>query len=150
MLYVASPALRADYPGIDIDAKSNRQWPAVVDAIESALEQGTVRDVVIIAAGTNAGLKDPAPLVEALDALGPDRLVVLVNIYHSSSWIPESNENMASVAADYPNVVVADWAGTITDHLDELQPDGIHPDMDGMYLFSDVVTTAFEQAIDAD
>src|SRR5690606_10952394 len=43
MLYVAAPALKADFPGIDIDAKSNRQWPAVVDAIRDALDDGTVR-----------------------------------------------------------------------------------------------------------
>lgn len=142
MLYVASPALRDDFPGIAIDAKSNRQWPDVVAAIETALAAGTVRDVVIIAAGTNAGLRDPAPLEQALELLGPDRRVVLVTIYHSSSWIGESNENMVAVAANHPNVVVADWYGTITQNLDQLQPDGVHPDMDGMYLFSDVVTAA--------
>ncbi|WP_420112274.1 acyltransferase family protein [Pseudactinotalea sp.] len=145
MLYVAAPALKADFPGIAIDAKSNRQWPAVVDAIRSALDEGTVRDIVVIVAGTNAGLKDPAPLQEALELLGPDRYVVLVTIYHSSSWIPESNENMIEVAAQHPNVVVADWYGTITQHLDQLQPDGVHPDMDGMYLFSDVVAEALAE-----
>ena len=145
MLYVAAPALKADFPGIAIDAKSNRQWPAVVDAIRAALEEGTVREVVVIVAGTNAGLTDPAPLQEALELLGPDRRVVLVTIYHSSSWIEESNENLLAVAAQHPNVVVADWYGTITEHLDQLQPDGVHPDMDGMYLFSDVVAEALSQ-----
>ncbi len=150
MLYVASPALQADYPGIAIDATSNRQWPDVVDAIRSAVDDDAVRPVVVIAAGTNAGLRDPEPLREALDLLGPDRLVVLVNIYHSSSWVPESNETMARVAAEYPNAVVADWATAIAAQPSQLQPDGVHPDMDGMYLFSDVVTEAFAAATGAD
>lgn len=146
MLYVAAPGLRERFPGIAIDAKSNRQWPDVVDAIEAALDRDEVRDVVVVAAGTNAGLKDPAPLEEALELLGPDRLVVLVNIYHSSSWIPESNATMDAVAAQHPNVVVADWYGTITQNLDQLQPDGVHPDMDGMHLFADVVAQALASA----
>ncbi|GAB2616005.1 acyltransferase family protein [Pseudactinotalea suaedae] len=145
MLYVAAPALTADFPGIAIDAKSNRQWPQVVEAIRAAVAADTVREVVVIVAGTNAGLRDPAPLEEALDLLGPDRRVVLVTIYHSSSWIEESNENLVQVASEHPNVVVADWYGTITQHLDQLQPDGVHPDMDGMHLFSDVVAAALSE-----
>ncbi|HLS64037.1 MAG TPA: acyltransferase, partial [Ruania sp.] len=74
-----------------------------------------------------------------------DHQVVLVNIYGASSWVPESNENLTDIAADYPNVVVADWHSAATEHPDQLQPDTIHPDMDGMYLYADVVQDALEQ-----
>nr|WP_227993759.1 acyltransferase family protein [Pseudactinotalea sp. HY160] len=143
MLYVAAPALAAELPGIDIDAESNRQWPAVAEAIDDALAAGTVRDVVIIAAGTNAGARDVALIDATLDALGPDRSVVLVNIYGSSFWVEESNDNLAAVAAARENVAVADWHQAATEHPDRLQPDRTHPDMEGMYLYSAVVQDAF-------
>ncbi|MBZ2197708.1 acyltransferase family protein [Occultella gossypii] len=142
MLYVAAPGLTADLPGISIDAQSNRQWPDVLAAIQAAVEAGSVREYVVIAAGTNAGVRDPDLVRAALDLLGPDRFVVLVNIYGSSSWVPESNQNLADLAAEYPNVAVADWNAAATAHPEQLQPDLIHPNMDGMYLFSDVVRAA--------
>ncbi|CAM3372634.1 acyltransferase family protein [Occultella aeris] len=142
MLYVAAPGLSADLPGIGIDAQSNRQWPDVLAAIQAAVAAGSVREHVVIAAGTNAGVRDPDLVRAALDLLGPDRSVVLVNIYGSSSWVPESNQNLADVAAEYPNVAVADWNAAATAHPEQLQPDLIHPNMDGMYLFSDVVQAA--------
>src|SRR5699024_8093979 len=136
--YVAAPALAADLPGIDIDAESNRQWPAVADAVTSALTADTVRQVVIIAAGTNAGARDVALIESTLDALGAERAVVLVNIYGSSSWVAEANENLAAITADRENVAIADWHQAALEHPDQLQPDKIHPDMEGMYLYSEV------------
>ena len=142
MMYVAAPGLTEAFPEMSIDAVSNRQWPDVQQAVESAIEDGSIRDVVIIAAGTNAGVRDPEIVRDTLDEIGAERQVVLVNIYGSSSWVPESNENLDAIAADYPNVVVADWNGAATEHPDQLQPDNIHPDMEGMHLYADVVETA--------
>src|SRR5699024_7179155 len=56
MLYVAARTLSKKSPGINIDAVSNRQWPDVQQAVEESLAADTVRDVVVIAAGTNAGV----------------------------------------------------------------------------------------------
>ncbi|WP_175476905.1 acyltransferase family protein [Ruania alba] len=145
MMYVAAPGLSATFPGMSIDAESNRQWPAVAETVAAALDEGTVRDVVVIAAGTNAGVREPEIVRETLDLLGPDREVVLVNIYGSSFWVEESNENLAEIAADYPNVVIADWHQAALDHPEDLQPDRIHPDMEGMYLYADIVQAALEE-----
>ena len=144
MLYVAAPALSKEYPGIDIDAVSNRQWPDVQQAVDEAVAADTVRDVVVIAAGTNAGVTDEQVVRDTLDALGPDRQIVLVNIYGASYWVPEANQTLSDIAADYPNAVVADWQDAAEEHPDQLQPDAIHPDMDGMYLYADVVTKALQ------
>ncbi|HLS63105.1 MAG TPA: acyltransferase family protein, partial [Ruania sp.] len=118
MMYVAAPGLTDAFPGMDIDAVSNRQWPDVRAAIEGAIDDGSIRDVVIIAAGTNAGVRDQEIVRDTLDDIGPDHQVVLVNIYGASSWVPESNENLTDIAADYPNVVVADWHSAATEHPD--------------------------------
>src|SRR5690606_12462679 len=71
MLYVAAPGIHDRLPGISIDAESNRQWPQVAAAIEGALANGSLRDVVLIAAGTNAGARDTALINSVLDKIGP-------------------------------------------------------------------------------
>ncbi|UFU05641.1 acyltransferase family protein [Ruania halotolerans] len=144
MMYVAAPGLNATFPGMAIDAESNRQWPEVAEAVAAALDEGTVRDLVVIAAGTNAGVREPEIVRQTLDLLGPDRQVVLVNIYGSSFWVEDSNETLVEIAADYPNVVIADWHQAALDHPEDLQPDRIHPDMEGMYLYAEVVQAALE------
>lgn len=149
MLYVAAPGIADSLPGIAIDAESNRQWPQIATAIREAVEAGTVREFVVIAAGTNAGVREPQIVRDTLDTLGPHRKVVLVNIYGSSYWVPESNENLDDIAAEYSNVVVADWNAAATAHPDQLQPDRIHPNMSGMALYADVITDALADVTDA-
>ncbi|WP_235020059.1 acyltransferase family protein [Ruania rhizosphaerae] len=148
MMYVAAPGLTATFPGMSVDAESNRQWPAVAEVVQSAAADDAVRDIVVIAAGTNAGVRDPGLVRETLDAFGPDRKIVLVNIYGSSFWVEESNDNLDAIAADYPNVVVADWYTAAVEHPEDLQPDGIHPDMEGMYLYAEVVQAALDELLE--
>ncbi|UFU03872.1 acyltransferase [Ruania suaedae] len=145
MMYVAAPGLTAAFPDMSIDAESNRQWPAVAQAVQRAVETGDVGATVVIAAGTNAGVRDAGLVRETLDVLGPDRQVVLVNIYGTSFWVEESNDTLAAIAADYPNVVVADWYTAAVEHPEDLQPDGVHPDMEGMHRYAAVVQEALEQ-----
>lgn len=142
MLYVAAPALNEDFPGIAINAESNRQWPHVSATIKASLQAGSVRDIVIIVAGTNAGARDVELIEETVDALGPGRHIVLVNLYGSSRWIPESNEILAGIAAERPNVAIADWNRAARTNPDQLQPDNVHPNFEGMSLFSDTVHSA--------
>jgi hypothetical protein len=40
---------------------------------------------------------------------------------------------------------VADWHGAISARPELLQADGIHPDLDGAYLYADVVAGAFAE-----
>lgn len=142
MMYVAAPGLLDQFPGMQIDARSNRQWPEVLEAVRAAEEAGTLRQTVVIAAGTNAGVDDPQLVGDALDVLGPDRIVVLVNLYGESSFIAESNQILAEFAEERSNVVVADWYSEISANLQDLQPDLVHPDWDGMFRFADVVDEA--------
>lgn len=150
MLYVAAPALAQDFPGIDINAESNRQWPHVAAAIDTAIANGSIRDIVIIAAGTNAGAQDVALIEKTVDAIGPGRHIILVNLYGSSSWIPKSNQNLADVAASRPNVAVADWNTAARNNPDQLQPDNVHPNFEGMSLWSGVVENALNTFVVVD
>ncbi|WP_413452216.1 acyltransferase family protein [Georgenia phoenicis] len=143
IMVTSAHGLTYRWPEIALDAKSNRQWPDGLAAIEQAVAQGTVRRAVVLDFGTNAGVGDPDVVRAALDALGPSRMVVVVNLYGGSHWIPEANAALADVVADYPNAIIADWYAAIDAEPDMLQSDGIHPDIEGGHLYTDVVAEAF-------
>ena len=143
IMVTSAHGLTHRWPQIALDAKSNRQWPDGLAAIERAVAQGTVRRAVVLDFGTNAGVGEPEVVRAALEALGPGRMVVVVNLYGGSYWIPEANKALADVVADYPNAIIADWYAAIDAEPEKLQSDGIHPDIEGGHLYTDVVAEAF-------
>ena len=132
-------ALRYYFPGIRIDAKSNRRWS---DGLSEVAARGVGnRRAVILAFGTNAGVDEDA-VKKVLDTLGPDRMVVLVNIMAPFARVDTDNATLELVARGRPNVVVADWADAIRAHPDQVQSDRIHPTITGAHLFSKTVRQA--------
>ncbi|HEU4997586.1 MAG TPA: acyltransferase family protein [Lapillicoccus sp.] len=131
------------FPGVRQDAKSNRRWS---DGLAAVAARGQdVRRAVVLAFGTNAGVTEET-VVQTLDRLGPDRMVVLVNLYNPrSTWIDESNATLARVASTRPNVVVADWNAAITTNLGLLQSDKVHPGISGAHLFAKTVRAAMAE-----
>lgn len=137
------------FPGIYIDAKPNRQWPAAVPIVDSLLSAGTMREVVVLQFGTNAGLngdKSKAALRKILDELGPDRLVVLFTVVGVSSWVPSTNEMLRSIAAEHPNAVIADWNQKVRENPGLLHDDRTHPNMAGMTAYGDLLAETIASA----
>ena len=130
-------------PGVRQDAKSNRRWS---DGLAAVTARGVdTRRAVVLAFGTNAGVTE-ATVVQTLDALGPDRMVVLVNLYDPhSTFIDESNATLSRVASTRPNVVVADWNAAIRANLGLLQSDKVHPGIPGAHLFAKTVRSAMAE-----
>ena len=131
------------FPGVRQDAKSNRRWS---DGLAAVTAKATdTRRAVVLAFGTNAGVTEQT-VVETLDVLGPDRMVVLVNLYNpKSTWIDESNATLARVASARPNVIVADWNAAIRANLGLLQSDKVHPGIAGAHLFAKTVRAAMAE-----
>ncbi|PKZ41717.1 hypothetical protein CYJ76_06565 [Kytococcus schroeteri] len=134
---------KEEFPGLAVDAKSNRQWPEGQSVIRAHLRAGDVRDSVVIAFGTNAGVRDQKVVRDTLDDLGPERQVVLVNLFGKSTWIDESNDNLRQIAEDYPNVAVADWHALVSQHPEWLQSDGVHPGIEGGFAYGAMVRDTF-------
>ncbi len=132
-------ALDYYFPGIRMDARSNRRWSDGLAAI-TARGEGN-RRAVLLAFGTNAGV-DAGAVAAALDALGPDRMVVLVNLMGPFARIDDDNAALEAAAASRPNVIVADWAAAVRDHPEQLQSDRIHPSLKGSHLFAKTVRQA--------
>ncbi|GAA2035891.1 peptidoglycan O-acetyltransferase OatA [Terrabacter terrae] len=132
-------ALRYYFPGIRIDAKSNRRWS---DGLAQVRARGSDnRRAVILAFGTNAGVDEDA-VKQVLATLGPERMVVLVNIMAPFSRVDSDNATLELVARGRSNVVVADWADAIRAHPEQVQSDRIHPTITGAHLFSKTVRQA--------
>jgi peptidoglycan/LPS O-acetylase OafA/YrhL len=131
------------FPGVRQDAKSNRRWS---DGLAAVTARGVdIRRAVVLAFGTNAGVAEDT-VVKTLDVLGPDRMVVLVNLYNpKSTWIDEANATLARVASTRPNVIVADWNAAIRADLSLLQSDKVHPGIPGAHLFAKTVRAAMAE-----
>ncbi len=132
-------ALRYYFPGIRIDAKSNRRWSDGLAEV-SARGDGN-RRAVVLAFGTNAGV-DEERVKDVLDVLGPQRMVVLVNIMGPFARVDSDNATLELIARGRPNVAVADWADAIRAHPDQVQSDRVHPTIKGAHLFSRTVRQA--------
>jgi hypothetical protein len=133
-------ALDYYFPGIRMNAKSNRRWSDGLAAIKARGDAN--RRAIILSFGTNAGV-DEDQLVRVLDTLGPDRMVVLVNLMGPFARIDTDNATLELVAKGRANVVVADWARAVRDHPEQLQADRIHPSLKGSHLFAKTVRQAF-------
>nr|KEP23847.1 hypothetical protein DA06_04025 [Georgenia sp. SUBG003] len=126
-----------------LDAKSIRRWSDGEAAVDARLAEGTVRRAVFLDFGTNAGIEDEAVVRRVMDKLGPQRMVVVVNLYGGSDWIPEANATLADIVSEYPNAIVADWHAAISRQPELLQSDRIHPGIEGAHLYAEVLESAF-------
>lgn len=148
IIVTSADGLEVEFPGINFIAKSNRQWHEAPALVQEGLDNGMIRRAVILDFGTNAGIPDPQIVRDTIDLLGPDRMIVLVTIYGQSTFIGAANDIIVEIAADYPNVAVADWHAAISAEPHLLQADQTHPDIGGMYLFAETARSAFETLSD--
>jgi hypothetical protein len=135
-------AMRYYFPGIRIDAKSNRRWS---DAVTQVTARGDAnRRAVVLAFGTNAGV-DEDGVAKVLDELGPNRMIVLVNVMGPFSRIEKDNAKLEAIARGRSNVAIADWASAVRAHPEQVQSDRIHPTIKGAHLFSKAVRQALAE-----
>lgn len=145
VMLASAKALLSEFPGISVDAAVSRSmWaaPTILGKLERA---GKLRPYVVLALGTN-GPVSAQPMQEALDIVGPDRRLILVDAYAPRSWINGVNHDLRAFAAKHDNVVIADWSGAIGDHVDLLAGDRIHPGGGGGKLFAQTVGAALDHA----
>jgi len=139
MVVGSVPALEHYFPGVQIDAKSNRQWGDGLDAVESA--GSSLRRAVVLAFGTNAGT-DPETVERILDEIGTERMVVIVTLHADRlSRIDEDNAALRDLARERSNVALADWDSAVS--AEDLQSDGIHPSLGGAHTYAATIRQAF-------
>lgn len=148
VLSAAVPALLEQWPEADVDATPNRQWTDAPKLVRQADDQDTLRDVVVLNFGTNAGFQRDGSVAAAektLDLIGPKRLVVLVNTVGVSYWVPDANARLEKIAAGRDNVVVMDWNTVCAKRPELLHADATHPNMRGIAVYADQIQKAFDE-----
>ncbi|MGL5853183.1 MAG: acyltransferase family protein, partial [Phycicoccus sp.] len=111
MLVTSSQAMEHWMPGIRMDGRTYRRWseaPARVAARDVGL-----RRAVVLMLGTNHGT-DEAAIRRTLDAVGPDRMVVVVTVHGGWSRAPQDDAALRDAVDDIPNVVLADWEAAVS------------------------------------
>jgi hypothetical protein len=104
-----------------------------------------LRPVVLIGLGTN-GYLGTGTLDRVLQAAGPDRTIVFVNIYADKPWLGEVDGDLAAFVAAHPGrTALADWHDAIAQHQDLLGPDHIHPDSAGGQIYASCVAEALDR-----
>ncbi|MCC4908200.1 acyltransferase family protein [Microbacterium sp. cx-59] len=145
VMLASAPGLLARFPGIHVDAAVSRSMYAAPGILRDLAAAGQLRPYVVVALGTNGAISERS-LDSILDAIGPDRQLVLVNAFAPRDWIAGVNTELSEYARTHPTVQVADWAEAIAPHPDLLAGDHIHPGEAGGRVFADAVADALEQA----
>ena len=144
----AAEAIYDRFPGILLNARPILQWHDAPAIVQTMIDKGTMRKVVVMNFGTNAGFKEPdseAALRSILNMLGPGHRVVLINTVGVSYWVPSTNATLLAISSDYPNTIVADWYSVIQSKPGLLHRDKTHPNDAGAIVYADTIAKALEK-----
>lgn len=126
VMLAAAPELQAAFPGIAIDAEVSRPLGNAPAIVQSIVDSGALRPILIVGLGTNGPIRE-GDLFRIVDIVGPETRIVVVNAQAPRDWIPGVNAAIADFATKERNVELADWHDTIAPRIDELNEDQIHP-----------------------
>lgn len=135
-----------EFPEINFLAEPIRQWEQGVEVVKEGNNQGLIRQNVILDFGTNGGVSDEALVRQVIDELGPNRRILLYNIYSPSSFIDEANAIYEKIAEEYPNVYLVDWNSVASGHPEYLLSDRTHTNIEGQNAFVAAAKEVFEKS----
>jgi hypothetical protein len=122
--------LQTSIPGINVNAAVSRQWSDGESILQTLKADGQLGADVIVALGTNGPITD-TDFDSMMAILGGASRVVFVNVHVDRPWQDPNNAVLASGAARYPNVVIADWATLANQNPQWFGSDGTHLAIDG-------------------
>ena len=140
VLVGAAPAMARRMGGsLTVDAAVGRQMDDADDVVAAAAANGTLGQVLLVHLGTNGPFTS-----EQIDAVfaaaGPDRLVLLVNVFVPRRWEGEVNDQLAAAAGRHPNARLIDWRSLAGSESGLLRDDdGFHLTPNGAERFTDLV-----------
>ncbi len=126
VMLAAAPWLQESFPGIAIDAAVSRSMYVGPSIVQSVVDAGAMRPVLLLGLGTNGPI-EVTELRAILESVGPDTLVVLINAQAPQDWIPGVNATLAEFARRERTVELANWHAAIAPRIDELSRDQVHP-----------------------
>lgn len=103
-----APALEKAIPGIVVDAEVGRQMWDIAEVVKRLKRAGSLGEKVVIELGSNGSFTQQS-LNRALEEIGEDHKVYLVNARVPRPWQGVVNESLAKTAKKHPNVYLIDW-----------------------------------------
>ena len=126
---------------VTLNAEVGRQMNDAPDILRQLARPRQLGDTVVIHLGNNGSFTD-AKIDELFSVVGPDRQVVLVNVFVPRRWEGEVNDALNAAVARHPNARVADWRSVPASTPGLLAGDGYHLNTDGAQRYAEVVTAA--------
>ena len=138
-------ALRAQIPGIYIDALVGRHVSGAVPILRTLRHSGALGNIVIIALGTNGAFRTQ-DFDAIMQILSDTDRVVFVNLRVPRRWETPDNRVISAGVARYPNAVLVDWHDRWRDcGRNVFWSDGIHPTPSGAACYARMVAAAAVQ-----
>lgn len=137
-------ALTEAMPKGTIDAAVSRHAADMYRRVKERRTAGKLANIVVIHPGTNGPAYED-DLRKAVAGLSDRTRVILVTTHVPRKWMDQSNESVQKIAAEFPNVRIADWTATSQGHREYFVPDGIHLTAPGARAYAATIA----QAIDA-
>ena len=143
-------AILALMPNADIHSQISKQFytgtgdnPGGYTIMKQLADEGSLRDVVIFALGTNGNITS-GQAEDVVSLAGISRKVVFVTNYSTKKDYTSNNNIFAKMSNDNTNVDVVDWKGAVESHESQyLSPnDGVHPTAEGRELFASLIASA--------
>ncbi len=144
----AKPYLKQLLPGIDVQARVDRQLYQAPGLVARLKAEGHLGNRVILELGTN-GPFSKGQLTSLLKSLGPVKRIVLVNTRVPRPWQTAVNTTLAEVAKSWPNTVLVNWYQDSAHHNSWFYPDGVHPNPIGAKIYAKLLVQALEKPLAA-
>ncbi|MFK8242256.1 MULTISPECIES: acyltransferase family protein [unclassified Facklamia] len=144
----ASQSIKELLPNSYINAVESRQAYAMAGELQQMIYNGQVADTVVIALGTN-GYFAKEYGQELIDILGSNRTIFWVNVYGEFlQWETDTNAVINQLVAENENVHLIDWELAVSQHPEWLISDGIHPNVEGMDAYAQVLFNTIQSVLE--
>ena len=128
-----------------IDAKVSRQVIQSKDIVKDLKSKGKLGDTVVLALGTNGTFSDAVGR-ELIRAIGKDRKIYWVTAFGEHlQWQEEANHQIRSMAEQYKNVQIIDWASLAEGHPKWFVSDGVHLTSSGCKAYAKLYYDAIDK-----
>ncbi len=134
----ASTDMANEIPNLDLDAKVGLQVSEAIQILQSRVNAGTLRQVVVVDVGNN-GPMTSEEFDQIMSLAGNDRKVIFLSVRVPRSWEGPNNQVIAQGVSRYPNASLIDWYSETVNHPELFWDDGIHLRPAGATLYTQLI-----------
>ncbi|MBD3109006.1 acetyltransferase [Bacillus sp. AGMB 02131] len=138
------PFIKTHFPNTTVNASIGRQLHEGTDLIKSMNQNNKLGDIVIIALGSNGSFTSDQ-LSDALEAVGSNRQIFLINTRVPRNWENIVNKRLEEAADHNPSVHLIDWYSTSSGRNEYFANDGIHLTQTGARAYAAMIAAEVQK-----